>query len=110
MIPAGLDTSISTALAIGSAAVGLWAHGRAMTKERRRIEAEAQRLYAEKELKAYAAERDFGHIRRELDQLKANTLHLSEEADARLDHVERQLEKLTGGIEVLKELMRAKND
>lgn len=108
LIPEALDKSISTFIAVSSAGLGFWAHRRQLVKERRKIEADAKREYAEKELKAYAAQRDFGHIQRDLDQLKANTLHLSEETDERLDKVERQLEKLSGGIDVLKELLKGR--
>ena len=106
MIPEGFDKSISTGLAIGSAALAFWAHRRELKKEKRRISEEAQQQYAEKELKAYAAQRDFGHIQRDLDQLKINTAHLSKEADERLDRLEQKIEKFSGSLEVVMSLIK----
>lgn len=104
-IPEGLDKSISTSIAICSAGLALWAHRREMSK----IAHEEKQKYVDKELKQYAAQRDFGHIQRDLDQLKINTTHLSEEADQRLDKLERQFERFSGSLEVLTELTKERN-
>lgn len=113
----GLDKSISMALAIGSAAAGLWAHRSTLAKEKKRMlretqqaEESAQKKYADQELKRYAAERDFGHIQRDLDQLKANVLHLSQDNDKRLDQLERQFERFAGALEILTDLIRHGRD
>lgn len=109
MIPEGLDKSISTAIALSSAALAWWAHRRELAKEKHRVSKESQQKFADNELKAYAAQRDFGHIQRDLEQLKANTAHLSEDADKRLDLLERQFERFTGALEVLTELLKERN-
>lgn len=113
MIPEGLDRTISTVLAIFGAIVGLWAHKWDMSNERSRAskeklqaEVNARKKYADRELKEYAAQRDFGHIQRDLEQLKINTTHLNEEADQRLDLLERQFERFSGALEVLTDLLK----
>ena len=70
MIPQGFDDTVSTVLAISSAAVGLWAHRRAIEKEKLNITQQAKQKYAERQIKEYAAARDFHHIRNDLAQLK----------------------------------------
>ncbi len=109
MIPEGLDKSISTAISLSLAGLAWWAHRREMAKEKWRITNDAQKQYAATELKEYAAQRDFGHIKRDLEQLKINTTHLSKEADQRLDHLERQFERFAGALEVLTELLKERN-
>ncbi len=106
MIPEGLDKSISIGLALSSAALAWWAHQREMRREKVRTTEEAHQKYAAQELKAYAAQRDFGHIQRDLNQLKSNTAHLSEEADHRLDALERQVERMTGSLDILSHLVK----
>lgn len=115
MIPESLDKSISTVIAVSSAALGLWAHRREMAKEKaaavkeqERIAYDAQQRYADTVKKEYAAERDFGHIKRDIDQLKQNITVLTDDADERLDKLERQMEKISGAIEVLTDLIKAK--
>lgn len=105
MIPEGLDKSISTVIALGSATLALWAHRREM----QRISEETKQKYVEKELKAYAAQRDFGHIQRDLDQLKANTAHLSQEYDSRLDQLELNCERTSGAVAALTEIIKERN-
>lgn len=111
-----LDRSLTSALTIAGGVAGLWAHRREMTKtrhraalERHKAEEDAKSAYAARELKEYAAQRDFGHIQRDLDQLKANTGHLSEEADQRLDRLERQFERFSGALEVLTEILKQRS-
>ncbi|MBE9064150.1 hypothetical protein [cf. Phormidesmis sp. LEGE 11477] len=106
MIPENWDRTISTAITIGSIALAYWGHRRQMAKEKRTALEAAKKKYAEGELKEYAAQRDFGHIQRDLDQLKLNTAHLSKEADDRLDQLERQFERFSGALEVLTELLK----
>ena len=108
MIPEGFDKTISTALALGSAALGLWAHRREMAKERHRALEAAKQQHTERELKEYAAKRDFGHAQRDLDQLKANIAHLSGEIDTRLDRLENSVERLSGALDTMREFMREK--
>lgn len=110
MIPDGLDKSISTAITISSAALAFWGFRHEMTKERQRILTEAKEQFAQAELKRYAAERDFGHIQRDLDQLKINTGHISQETDERLDRLERQFEKNAGSIEILISLLKDRQE
>ena len=107
VIPEVLDDTLSTLLTIGSAGLGWWAHLHHLGKERKRVAKEAMERYAESEKKAYAAERDFGHIKRDIEQLKLNITQLNEESDERLDKLERQMDRISGSIEVLKELMRS---
>jgi uncharacterized protein YoxC len=106
MIPEGLDRSISTVIAVASAALAWWAHQRELTKEKKRIYDEQKKKYADRELKEYAAARDFGHIQRDLAQLKTNTDYLMREGDQRLDDIEKRLATVTGTVDVLKELAR----
>lgn len=106
MIPEGLDKSISTVIALSSAGLALWAHRREMRREKERVTKEAHEKYAAREIKEYAAQRDFGHIRRDLEQLKNNTAHLSDEADERLDKLERQVERLIGSVEFIGQLVK----
>jgi peptidoglycan hydrolase CwlO-like protein len=105
MIPEGLDKSISTVIALGSAGLALWAHRR----EVQRLAEESKQKYADRELKAYAAQRDFGHIQRDLDQLKNNTAHLSQEYDDRLDKLEMTCERLSGSVDALTEILKERN-
>ena len=109
MIPEGLDKSISLAIALSTAGLGFWAHRRELRKEKQRTLAEAQQKQADSVRKEYAAQRDFGHIQRDLDQLKINTVHLSKESDQRLDKLERQFERFAGALEVLTELLKERN-
>ena len=106
MIPEGFDRTISIGITIATAGFGFWVHHREMAKERKRALLEAQQKYAEKELKEYAAKRDFGHIEKDLIQLKANIEYLNQQSDQRLDRLERQLEKNAGSLEILKDLAR----
>lgn len=108
-IPEGLDKSISTAIALSSAGLAWWAHRREMAKEKKRITDDSQKKYADAEIKSYAAQRDFGHIQRDLEQLKINTAHITKEADERLDHLERQFERFSGALEVLTELLKERS-
>lgn len=110
MIPEGLDKSISTVIALSSAGLAMWAHRREMRREKERVTREAHEQYAAKEIKEYAAARDFGHIRRDLAQLKENTAHLSDESDERLDKLERQVERLAGTIGFISQLVKADAD
>lgn len=115
MIPEGLDKTISTAITVGSAAIAFWAHRRDLKKEKQRIFNEAKEKSVQDEIKRYAAERDFGHIKRDLEQLKANTAHLDSESDKkfdsvdeRVDGVERQVERLSGAVDVVMSLLKEK--
>ena len=112
MIPESLDKSISTAIAVGSAALGLWAHRREIEKEKAesakeqaRIAHDAQQQYANRVKKEYAAERDFGHIKRDIDQVKQNIAVLNDEADERLDKLENKVERLIGAVETLSKMV-----
>ena len=81
---------------------------RQLEKEKKKaVEAEREK-YADDRLKEYAAERDFGHIKRDLEQLQQNTSFLSEEFEERLDRVEAELNKIGGGLDMLREIVRAK--
>lgn len=106
MIPEGLDKSITTAIAVGSAAIGLWAHRRELKKEKLRALDDAAKKHADTVRKEYAAQRDFGHIQNDLLQLKENLNVLSEDGDRRLDALERKFEKVSGNLEILLELFR----
>lgn len=108
MIPEGFDKSITTVIAISSSALALWAHRRELAKEKQRAFDAAKQKYSDAQLKEYAAQRDFGHIRRDLEQLKNNIAHLNQEADERLDRVERQVEKFSGALDVLMRLIEEK--
>lgn len=109
MIPEGLDKSISTAIAISSATLAFWAHRRELASSKARAFEAAKQQYSEAQLKEYAAQRDFGHIKRDLEQLKANIAHLNNDSDARLDHLERQMEKLTGSLQVVINLVKKRD-
>lgn len=108
MMIEGLDKSISMAIAIGSAALAFWGHRRELASSKARALEEAKQRYSEAQLKEYAAQRDFGHIKRDLEQLKANIAHLNEDSDARLDLLERQMEKLTGSLHAVMNLVKGK--
>lgn len=107
MIVESLDKTISMAIAVSSAALGLWAHRREMVKEKKRVEIKAHKDYAQRELKEYAAQRDFGHIQRDIEQLKVNISHLNDESDQRLDKLERQVEKMLGAVDTIKDMIRS---
>lgn len=116
MIPEGLDKSIATVFTVATGGAALWAHRWEMSKikrqaalEKHQAEEDAKKKYAEGQLKEYAAARDFGHIKRDLDQLKENTLHLTKDSDARLDQLERHFERFSGAIEVLTELLKERS-
>lgn len=106
MIPEQLDTTITTAITIGSAALGLWAHSRQLEKERRRVRHEEKQRYADSQLKEYASERDFNHLKRNIEQLKQNLVLLHKESDQRLDRIERQVGQLHGALNILRDVVR----
>jgi hypothetical protein len=108
MIPPGLDTAISTLIAMSSLSIGLWAHFHTLEKERRRITNDAKQKYADRQLKEYAAERDFSHIKNDIAQLKGNVLRCNQDTDQRLAVLEKQLFEIMGAITMLKDLVKGK--
>lgn len=104
-----LDKTISTMLAIASAGLGIWAHRREMTKERQRLEEKSRNDYSYIQVKEYAAQRDFTQIRKDLDQVHSTIQALTTEADQRLDLLERQVEKILGGQDVLQQMIESQN-
>lgn len=104
-----LNAAISTLIAISSLSIGLWAHFHTLEKERRRITDEAKQKYANRQLKEYAAERDFGHIRNDLAQLKGNVLRCNQDTDERLNDLEKQMFEMMGAIMAIKELVKGKS-
>ena len=115
MFPEGLDKSISTAIAVSSAALGFWAHRREMRRERQRIFETQQKQYADAEVKEYAAQRDFNHILKDLAQLKENVSYLNTESERqiitngqRISALELTVTKLLGSLEMLQTMWQNK--
>ena len=71
------------------------------------IEREKQR-YAEAEVKRYAAERDFSHLRRDFEQLKTGQVTLYKEIQLDTDKLSIQIERLSQRLDDMEKLIKAK--
>lgn len=109
MLLESLDKTISITIAVVSAALALWGHKREISRQRKVAVLEAQQKYADAELKRYAAERDFNHIRIDLGQLQENVKHLNDGTEARLDSIEKQISEILGALNVLTKMNRMNN-
>lgn len=70
--------------------------------ERQKLERQAELdRYAEGKTKAYAAERDFGHLMRQYEALNSNLNTLHELGDRRLDGIEADLRDIKGLLQVV---------
>ena len=108
MVVENLDKSISMGMTVIGGVIGWWAHVRQLEKEKKKaVEAEREK-YADARLKEYAAEREFGHIKNGLEQLKQNTGFFSKEFEERLDRVESDVQQIKGGLEIIKQLCKVK--
>lgn len=102
MLPDSIDSSLATVATISGLAFAWWGHHRELEKERQR----AKRAHADAVKREYAAERDFGHIKRDIEQLKLNISHLDEENEQRLNKLEVDVGKMVVSLEVIRELIR----
>lgn len=75
-----LISILSLALGLSSAAIGVTFWYRSIVR------------------KSYAAERDFGHLKRHYESLSQGQAELAREFDTRLDSLERQLIRIEGLI------------
>jgi hypothetical protein len=70
--------------------------------ERQKVERQNELdRYAEGKTKAYAAERDFGHLMRQYEALNLNLNTLHELGDRRLDDIEADLRDIKGLLQML---------
>ena len=102
MLIENLDKTISVGIAVVSAWIGWKSHLKQMQKERERISQEQRDKYAAQMVAQTNEQRDFAHLKRNLEQLSSNVQTLSQDSDRRLDDLERQVNQLMGAVKLLR--------
>lgn len=87
-------------------ALTLWGHFREVSKVRRDALEREQQRFAAAEVKAYAAERDFGHIKRQLGEMSQNFVIISRDLEGRMDHIEKDMADLRTTLATIEGLLK----
>ena len=105
----GLVGAVGSALAIVSAAFGVWKQKRELFQKIERAKADEMERYAESQKHQYGLERDLNHLKRDVEQLKQNLLALTDESDHRLDQAERKISEVSGALSILRDMVRGRD-
>ena len=105
----GLVGAAGSALAIISAAFGVWKQKQELFQKIERAKAEEMERYAASQKHQYGLERDLNHLKRDVEQLKANFLQLHDEGDRRLDDAERKISEVSGALSILRDMVRGRD-
>ena len=105
----GIVGAVTTALAVVSAAFGVWKQKRELFQKIERDRQEEMERHAKSQNHQYGLERDINHLKNDVEQLKRNLLHLHDEGDRRLDDAERKISEVSGALSILRDMVRGRD-